>query len=404
MEYTLKDIVLGDGDAKRELIALKKSNKNFEDYYYDYNNISERVMDSLNYLVLGKKGTGKTLLAEYIKNKASYDPLFFVKMESYKTFSLTELIALKNGEVRAEEYVPIWKWIILIELGKLCLKNVKLENESEFLILKDFLEGNGFQQDLESFKTVMITKDKAFDLDCKFFKANLKKTETKEKYNYLELIGPLEGMLISLLKKGNGIYNIILDELDDKFDGSENYSNSIVCLLKVAEELNFKFLNEDINFKIMIFLRNDILKELCYADLNKMIEGSSIVLNWGEKDTTNSPLLKLITKRIRKSIPELEEKEHKEILDLFFDSKAVKVSKNVRVAPYNYILLCTLYRPRDIINFMKKIIDRYRNETIITGDMILSVESSYSAYLAQEIRDELVGHLTKEEIKVNMDN
>ncbi|MGY0393956.1 P-loop ATPase, Sll1717 family [Fusobacterium sp. SYSU M8A802] len=398
MAYFLKNIILGEGDAKRELITLKKSSKNFEDYYYDHNNISEKVMDPLIYLILGKKGTGKTLLAEYLKKKASYDPLFFVKMESYKKFSLTELQALRNGQVTTEEYIPIWKWIILIELAKLCLKNVKLGNKNEYFLLKNFLEENGFNQNLDSFKTISITKDKKLGLTWKFFTANSDKIEVQEKADYLELIGPLEELIINLLRNGDGTYNIIFDELDDKFDGSESYTNSIICLLKVAEDLNFNFFDENINFKIMIFLRNDILKELCYADLNKMIEGSSIILNWGAKDEADSPLLKLLTKRIKESIPELKDKSHLDILNLFFGAKSMNISKSQRVAPYKYLLTRTLYRPRDIISFVKKIIDKYGDETLITKDMILNVESSYSAYLAQEIRDELVGHLTRDEI------
>ena len=389
MSYTLREIKLGEHDAKREVIKLK----NFEEYFYDHNEISERIMDPIIFTVLGKKGTGKTLLAELIKKNSLKDPMWFSKSDSYKTFSLTELQNLKNGNNSVEEYMPIWKWIILIELAKLCIKNEALSYEKEFVLINDFLKENGFSEELESFKTVDITHTKNLSANWKGLKAGKDQQISLEKTSYLELINPLEQILINLLSGQPHKYTILFDELDDKFDGSSNYINSIICLLKVAEELNFKFLEKGIDFKVLIFIRRDILKTLSYSDLNKIIEGSSISLDWGKTENINSPILQLVTNKVKKSIPELSHLSHFEIIKQLFSGNKISVSKNVKVAPDRYVLQRTMLRPRDIVNFLNKIILKYGNHQRITNKMILDVEKNYSEYLKNEIRDELVGQV-----------
>ena len=394
MGYKLGDIKLGQHDAKREVVKLK----NFEEYFYDHNDIIERATDPINYVVLGKKGTGKTLLAELLKKNSLKDNMWFLKSDSYKTFSLTELQNLKNGSNSVEEYIPIWKWIILIELSKLCMQNESLIYEKEYTIINKFLTENGFSENLESFKTVNITHSN--DITAKWigFGADKHKTISKEKVSYLELLYSLETILVSLLKGNDHCYTILFDELDDKFDGSDNYRNSITCLLKVADELNFKFLELGIKFKIMIFIRKDILKTLSYSDLNKIVEGSSICLDWGKVERINSPILELVTNKVKKSIPYFEESSHEAIINTIFTGPKIQVSKKLKVEPYRYILQRTMLRPRDIVNFLNKIISKYGNNKKITNTMILEVEKNYSEYFKSEIKDELSGHLKSNEI------
>ena len=361
-------------------------------------------MDPTIFTVLGKKGTGKTLLAELIKKNSQKDSGWFCKGESYKKFSLNELQNLKNGNISTEEYIPIWKWIVLVELSKLCLDNNNLKCNPLYYELKKFLDNNNLSKNLDSFKTVEITEENNKNFSWKKivdFSNSSKINSLSKKISYLDLIEPLENLLLSLLEKGiKSKYTILFDDLDDKFDGSQNYVNSIVCLLKTAEELNFKFLEKNINFKIIIFLRKDILKMLEYSDLNKIIEGSSIILDWGKKEEENSPLLKLITKKIKMSVPELADCTHQEILSKLFKGPAVLINKkrNERISHSRYILNKTLLRPRDVVNFFNKIITKYPNESYITTQMICDAEKNYSNYLKNEISDELVGHLEKKDV------
>ena len=102
-------------------------------------------------------------------------------MQSYKSFSLNELKVLKKGDLISEEYKPIWKWIILIELSKLCLKNISLENEKEYEALNNFLKNNDLLN-LDLFKTIEFTKETSglFNIP-KIFSRKSKVQEKQEK-------------------------------------------------------------------------------------------------------------------------------------------------------------------------------------------------------------------------------
>lgn len=280
-------------------------------------------------------------------------------------------------------------------MAKLILKNISLEYNSKYKILSDFFGKNGLTPELDSFKTINITKENNFAASLKCLTGGKNTKSVQERSSYIDLIEPLEDIIVSILENTDGKYTILFDELDDKFDGSTTYSNSIVCLLKVADELNFSFYEKNIDAKTIIFLRKDIFKKLEYADLNKIVEGSSIILDWGNREQESSPLLQLITKKIKVSIEELKNCSHEEILRKVFKGPAMQISSKTRVSIPNYILSRTLLRPRDVVNFINKIKSKNRDERYITPKMVAEAESNYSDYLKNEILDELVGHIDR---------
>lgn len=392
----LKDIELGRNDGKKEAAHIQ----NFEDLFFDYNNIYEEAINREIFLVLGKKGTGKTLLAELIKKKCSEDTMKFCRLESYKKYNLTELQELKNGEVVVDEYVPIWKWISLIELAKLVITNEGIAHKDGVDKVKKFLSDNGFTTKLSSFKTVTMTKEaSASGTLKKFISFCFGQKEDQRPKSYLELIEPLQNLLIEILSNNDHEYILMYDELDDKFQNNETYKNSIVGLLKVADELNNTFGDECINFKILLFLRKDILGLLHYSDLNKMIEDSSLELDWGNKKGINSPILQLFTNKAKNSSSTLNDLSHKEIMQKLFDKSEMKVSRYKTVPIYSYILDRTLMRPRDLISYIKRIQKKYGSSHYITQTMVKEVENDYSKYFKKEVSDELVGHLYDEEVE-----
>lgn len=391
----LGKIELGRYDGKKEAARID----NFEDLFFDYNNIYETAIDRETFIVLGKKGTGKTLLAELIKKKCNEDTMKFCRLESYKKYDLTELQKLKNGEVIVDEYVPIWKWVSLIELSKLVVMNEGLAHKKGVSRLKSFLSEHGFSTKLNSFKTITKTQEiNTTGTWQKVISICKGKKEDKKPKSYLELIEPLKDTLIEILYGSEHEYVLMYDELDDKFENNETYKNSIIGLIKVAEELNMAFVDENINFKILLFLRKDIFGLLHYSDLNKIVEDSSLELDWGENRSINSPILQLFTNKTKKSIVELKDSTHKEIMKKFFSKEEMRVSDYTKVPIYTYILDRTLMRPRDLISYIKKIQKKYGSSQYITQTMVREIEKEYSKYFLKELSDELVGHLYKDDV------
>ncbi|MGL5596387.1 MAG: hypothetical protein ACRDDH_20860, partial [Cetobacterium sp.] len=63
----LKDINFGNNDGKNEAAI-----SNFKDLFFNYENIYEKSLKPEIFLILGRKGSGKTTLIKYIiKNKES---------------------------------------------------------------------------------------------------------------------------------------------------------------------------------------------------------------------------------------------------------------------------------------------------------------------------------------------
>ncbi|MGL5904510.1 MAG: hypothetical protein ACRCZO_17640 [Cetobacterium sp.] len=73
-EFNLKKLEFGRNDGKKEAEL-----DDFESLYYDYNGLLHDSLDKFKFLVLGRKGTGKTLLAEMIKKKLMELIIGFVK-------------------------------------------------------------------------------------------------------------------------------------------------------------------------------------------------------------------------------------------------------------------------------------------------------------------------------------
>lgn len=411
--FTLSKLQLGKNDGKKEARLSE-----FENLFYDFNNIYYKAISEFNFLVLGRKGTGKTLLAELIKKRADNIDNWICKLDNYKRFNIEELKKLKsNTGMTADEYVPIWEWIILIELGKLLILHAVDKTSDEYYQLKKFFETNSFDLQLNSFKTLEITSQSKIKggLKVPFLSTDGEYDKNKKgsSGNYLDYLSSLKDVVFKLFQyQSNQKYTLIYDELDSKFKNNSDYKNSIISLIKAANDIN-EYFSECCSFKIevkvMIFLREDIFNLLNDYDLNKIKEDCSLTLNWGSNIEINSPLIDMVVNKIKGSYPAFKKLDGDDVIKLLFGdvtykfkSKAYKSKKSTtidrKINPFNYMLTRTFLRPRDIITYLNKIIEKHPNDKKFEGKYISDLENRYSDYFWDEIRNELKGHLTDQEI------
>lgn len=154
--YSLKDFYVGQSDGKKE--ALYK--KDFENYFYDYNGIYKTATTDKTFLILGRKGTGKSILAEFLHKQSLKEPNWFCQICSYKEFKFHELTHLKNNDVKPNEYITIWEWVILLELGKMCLNDNKLNDFDQMKKFKEFMSNSFSSLNLNANRILEITKSK----------------------------------------------------------------------------------------------------------------------------------------------------------------------------------------------------------------------------------------------------
>ena len=182
---------------------------------------------------------------------------------------------------------------------------------------------------------------------------------------------------------------IAFDRVDEAWDkiSVESSKKVIAGLISAADSITAQY-NESI--RPIVFLREDIFEVLSINDANKLREDCGALLHWDRES-----LFKLILRRIN-YYAKLKGVETVQDLDALFDKKEMRQ----RARPSNYLLKRAMMRPRDIICFMRRVIDTMRDrvsdpfeETTETFsklqvELIYEAEPGYSEWLKQELIDE----------------
>ena len=385
--YQLKEIFLGEPDGKKE--ALYKSD--FEKYFYNFNNVIEEALNPKNFLILGRKGSGKTILAEYLK-KITQGPLNFSEVRSYKEFKFQELVHFKTADIRPNEYIPFWEWVILLDIARLSLQDNGILNNEYAGRLNKFYKENYVSINIDSKKILEITKENKISANALNIGAEAGIQSKQSSGSYLHYLEDLRDVVLNLLKTSNSKYMVFYDELDDRFQDEDHYKDGVISLIKAADKLNLLFLENGVNTKIIVLLRSDIFSLLNDPDLNKIKMGNSIILDWGNTADSESPIFDLILNKIRISISSLQDKPREELFSMFFPQYVGTIH------PARFLLERTFFRPRDAISYLNLIIKKYPSTKYFGSQAFTKLKSSYSEYFFQEIRNELCGHLSNIEI------
>jgi hypothetical protein len=343
-------------------------------------------------LVLGRKGSGKTYFGQYIKKMAASDALHFCDVSSYKDFKFQELVQLQSGDIKPNEYYEIWRWLLLLDLAKLCLKDEGIPQSKSKEKLYEFFSINYNSLDIDAKKVVEVNKKKEIRGGVLTSFADLSSSQKSEKGSYLDYIDDLEKVVIELLKTSNSRYTTIYDELDDRFRNDEYYRNSIISLIKAADHINLKALEEGIKAKAVILLRTDIFSIFNDPDLNKIKRVNTIHITWGAKVSVDSPLINMIVLKAKRSSLSISRLQNDEIFRTLFPQDIRHVS------PEQFMLERSFFRPRDIITILNLIIEKYPSSKFFGWKGFLEVKNEYSEYLLDEVRNEMYGHHSDDQI------
>jgi hypothetical protein len=378
----IKNVYLGINDGKKE--ALYKND--FENYFFDYNNMYEQATSKEIFLILGKKGSGKTLLAEYIKKISRPDPQWFCEVRSYKEFKFHELVQLKTNDISPNEYISIWEWVSLIDLARLCLKDERITNSKDKQKLKKFFDDNYYSIDIDTEKIIEKAKTGKIKGQAFGIGGEGSISEKKEVADYIYYLEDLRTTVIALLSNSKSRYDLYYDELDDRFKNDLYYKDGIISLIKAVDKLNLLIIEAGANAKLSLLLRSDIFHILNDPDLNKIRMVNALYIDWGNIVESNSPLFELVTTKAKASSKLLENLTNDEVFKLFpQDIKGI--------SPERYILERTLFRPRDLVSMLNLIIKKYPDSSYFGWKGFDETRKDYSEYFLQEIRNELSGHV-----------
>ncbi len=379
----LQDYEFGFADATKEYSRIPQI---FEIAFCDKHNITDKLLNSYQFLLVGRKGVGKSAYSSKIQWLSdNSDNLYSFPMNlndfEFSTFAKT---GVDEDIVGTQKYKTSWDFLLLFTIFKILFNDMQMtENQgiTDILSLLDtmgFSIDSGYKNDITKLSKIKIGAGIA-KFDVAFEKEFHVKPQT-----YIERISIINEKMLNIL---SNIYLnereifIIIDGMDDILRYKKNRMEIIASLVRSADYINEKMIVSKKKIKIIMLLREDIISMVNDPDLNKIIQDGSIYISWDKKIAE----LKEIVER-RFILSGLNDVDAKNCWDNIFPKRIKNKSS------WDYILEYTLYKPRDILQFMKFCQSEYpTNETLSLSETQNVLKVYSNKYFIEEMKNELAG-------------
>lgn len=415
-QIPISKIYVGNIDVADEL-----KYENFTDLYFDNDLISKSILNDNRFIIQGRKGTGKSYLANYLFKICDQDENMMCKICDQDDYNVEKILNIKSGIVKKDEVTLLWKWIIYSKFAELLLENYKIKKYIPFTSIKKLhfihskinkrldliFKPNSKVVDKGS-KTIGTIANKSKILTG----GREKSSQSSVQYDlveYFQLIPDLEKAVLKALKNQKKTILIFddLDELDGAADCSEEFKTSIVGLIKTVKEINLKISRD--NHKAIIMIRSDIVRSLMtYAtNINKQIEECNVTINWYDDkrnmEATEHPLILMILNKVRATVPEYSSLSYESLYNHLFPEKINNQT------PFDYLLDYSFGRPRDIVAYLNKVKELEANSEVhyFSAKAFRKSKKKYSRWFLNELLNEISIHeqrkLVEQSIKIIRD-
>ncbi len=399
-KQTTRGFILGvveaEGEAHNKSILLN-------DVFVDYPDLFWHL-DNGKFIILGRKGMGKSAVGEYLVSTMEDQPNKFATMVNQHKIELEKLIQGSYQEHAEDNHSALFKWVVLTQILNMMTENEHIQHWEEMNNLNKFLKRNRGFVGIDKYEIYDHETAKGFSINIEYLKRLCSKlgVEVKEKGSkaiYYKMLPDLERTMIQLMKKDLGNeYLLIIDDLDIGYKNRQENNDMLVDLLRVVKYFNNEvFAKNGLSTRVFVLLRDDISKHIMnYADTAKIINSYAVTLRWYQKNTKEDALLlkQFINKRIehnfkRLSIPYNTADPWSDFVE--------KSKKGATKSSFKYILDQTFYRPRDLVLFFKDIGSK-DIPLPISHQEISHLVGLYSKEMIGEIRNELSSQLSNKEI------
>ncbi|MCW0458378.1 P-loop ATPase, Sll1717 family [Xanthomonas sacchari] len=388
---------VGDVSAERD--------QHLKDYFYDAGVSRSLVSNPKSYLLLGRKGAGKTAVFLHLISRpadvfSANDRVVGLSLQAYNWHGHRLLLdAQKDGGF---QYRDSWRFVLALE----CLKAIKEYSAQSGEPIADEIKSaiktmeSIFRSPLPSWKDLLGEKLYSLSklklpgggfsgdgIDASLGEVSFDQIKGDDQL-VIALRRNLETMtswLESCLKRAPEKFRVFLvfDRLDEAwvpdFIGE---SKAIVSGLLHASEHMLSELNGRI--RPLVFLREDIFSALDVNDRNKLKEDCSANLRWSREQ-----IEKLVLRRINFFARQANVPEIASLDELFLEQKI-----RSKTTPVKHAFNRTMCRPRDMVAFLNKVISAARNDEAshkggkLASAAMYAAEPDYSEYLYEELSDE----------------
>jgi hypothetical protein len=383
-----------------EFQVSAETDVDLQSYFFKLPEVKQ-ITTSRSWLVLGRKGMGKTAIYEYLKNADATD------LDGYHTICINfsdypwpahqlykESLA---GELSA--YQKSWRYLFFVKALSKLIEIKEANNESlnkDLKWAKKYIEKIYGNPD-PSLTEVIFSKigrlssiggpsvegdDLSFEVGEISFEeiAENKQLQSKLRSNAFTLLGHFEG--IYKRNSEGRKFLIALDQLDENWlhGEIEEYSKVLINLVNVCRNIavDIELSNK---LKVVPFLRTDIYSSLRFNDKNKLLQDSAVVISW---DTES--LDEMYFERIKKYVPEDfvidQEKKSGNLFEFNFARQGTP--------PIKYVTRRSFFRPRDVIVYFNKIRECHQpnKSGLYTSSELYEADREASASLYNELIDE----------------
>ncbi len=350
------------------------------------------------FLVLGRKGSGKTAIFRKLISTRTHDLFSFGHtFTDYPWHHHDKQAAV--GVPEEERYVHSWRYLILLSIAKILLNQDQSQPWSDETF-EDIRKIEKFVIDSYGTRDPDVTEIFSPAKTLRF-KSSFEIPLTKLKVT-LEAGGvPLEHLPTIIQDVNRNLTNAIVATLNPDFDyyvcfdqldlgfapRDNNYKNRLIGLILAARDLNIRAREAGKRFSALVFLRDDIYQTLRFEDKNKVTEAFATRIEWD-------------TERTERTLRDLMQKRFASVLDIREDGSWEKVFDETEQMPgrqtkYQHMLDRTFLRPRDIIKFCNETLDSYKAQPaqertqLFTNRAINLARTEYSQYFLNELDDEI---------------
>ncbi len=390
----------GSVDADNDELLLQA----FEDH--------EAFLDVLagkRFLIVGKKGSGKTAIFKKLLTISEPDYFCFGHTFSDYPWHYHDRQA-RLGIPDFDKYTHSWKYLILLTAAKIILNQDQslphddaafeaLARVERFVIDTYGSRDPDVTQIFTPTKTLKLKPH--FELDWKLLKAGISPEQVPMDdlpTIVQEVNANLLSYVVGCLNPSNR-YFIAFDQLDLGFDPkTPEYASRLIGLLLACRDINIAARQANKQLFVVVFLRDDIYDTLQFEDKNKVTENFLSLIEW-DTPRTSKTLQELMEKRFASvlgSTPDERVAWH----DVFDESKEMPGHQT----KYRHILDRTYLRPRDMIKFVNVVLKTYRarvKENLgadhgkFENPDLHNARPEYSDYLLAELDDEIHKHIPK---------
>jgi hypothetical protein len=351
-------------------------------------------------MVIGRKGTGKTAIYEYLRQASPTD------LGGHRTIALSfkdypwpiQRLYRESMESEISSYQRSWRYIIIVKAlaGLIDALEAKGKLPGDVKEAKKVLEklfGNPNPDLLEIIKS-KIFRLKSFNLpgaELDEASLTLGGVEFEDVAQHEDLQRQLRANAFALLDFFEKIYRkhadqvkqvVIIDQLDENWLHGEidEYSKILVNLILCAQNINH---SKELlgRLKVVVFMRADIYETLRFNDKNKVYQDGAVEIKW-DVDSLDT----MITERIQQYAPASAN------LNFFEKSASIFEKKTVRhgATPLKHMLRRSFYRPRDLIVYLNKIRELHKpvSSGLYTSKDLYAAEKNVSSSMYDELIDE----------------